>query len=212
MAFELFCALLLALGFAVFVAFTGYRFFIVLLPVWGFFFGFMLGAQTIQALLSEGFLASATAFVVAIFMGALFAVLSYLFYLLAVALFSASLGYSLGISIMTGLFGFQLEILTWIVAIVLAVVVAFAVLRFNVQKYVIIIGTALLGAGLATAVLAGGFYGVNVLQLFENPLQILMSQMDFWGWLVFLGIGIGGIIVQWRANANFEVAAYENRI
>jgi hypothetical protein len=212
MAFELFCALLLALGFAVFVAFTGYRFFIVLLPVWGFFFGFMLGAQTIQALLSEGFLASATAFVVAIFMGALFAVLSYLFYLFAVALFSASLGYSLGISIMTGLFGFQLEILTWIVAIVLAVVVAFAVLRFNVQKYVIIIGTALLGAGLATAVLAGGFYGVNVLQFFENPLQILMSQMGFWGWLVFLAVGIGGIIVQWRANANFEVKAYEDRI
>jgi hypothetical protein len=212
MAFELFCALLLALGFAVFVAFTGYRFFIVLLPVWGFFFGFMLGAQTIQALLSEGFLASATAFVVAIFMGALFAVLSYLFYLFAVALFSASLGYSLGISIMTGLFGFQLEILTWIVAIVLAVVVAFAVLRFNVQKYVIIIGTALLGAGLATAVLAGGFYGVNVLQFFQNPLQILMGQMGFWGWLVFLAVGIGGIIVQWRANANFEVEAYENRI
>jgi hypothetical protein len=212
MAFELFCALLLALGFAVFVAFTGYRFFIVLLPVWGFFFGFMLGAQTIQALLSEGFLASATAFVVAIFMGALFAVLSYLFYLFAVALFSASLGYSLGISIMTGLFGFQLEILTWIVAIVLAVVVAFAVLRFNVQKYVIIIGTALLGAGLATAVLAGGFYGVNVLQFFQNPLQILMSQMGFWGWLVFLAVGIGGIIVQWRANASYEVEAYENRI
>lgn len=212
MAFELFCALLLALGFAVFVAFTGYRFFIVLLPVWGFFFGFMLGAQTIQALLSEGFLASATAFVVAIFMGALFAVLSYLFYLFAVALFSASLGYGLGISIMTGLFGFQLEILTWIVAIVLAVVVAFAVLRFNVQKYVIIIGTALLGAGLATAVLAGGFYGVNVLQVFENPLQILMGQMGFWGWLVFLVVGIGGIIVQWRANANFEVEAYDNRI
>jgi hypothetical protein len=98
------------------------------------------------------------------------------------------------------------------VAIVLAVVVAFAVLRFNVQKYVIIIGTALMGAGLATGVLAGGFYGVNVLQFFENPLRILMNQMDFWGWLVFLGVAIGGIIVQWRANANFEVAAYENRI
>ena len=212
MAFELFCALLLALGFAVFVAFAGYRFFLVLLPIWGFFFGFTLGAQTIQALLNEGFLASATAFVVAILVGALFAVLSYLFYLFAVALFSASLGYAAGISIMTGLFGFQLQILTWIVAIVLAVVVAFAVLRFNIQKYVIIIGTALLGAGLATATLMGGFYGVNVLQLFENPLQILMGQAGFWGWLVFLVVAIGGIVVQWRANANYEIEAYENRI
>jgi hypothetical protein len=93
MAFELFCALLLALGFAVFVAFTGYKFFIVLLPIWGFFFGFMLGAQTVQALLNESFLASAAAFVVAIFVGALFAVLSYLFYLFA-ALFSPRLLWS----------------------------------------------------------------------------------------------------------------------
>lgn len=212
MAFELFCALLLALGFAVFVAFAGYKFFVMLLPVWGFFFGFMLGAQTVQALLSEGFLASAAAFVVAIFVGALFAVLSYLFYLFAIAFYSASLGYAAGIAIMTGLFGFKLEILTWVVAIALAVVVAFAVLRFNIQKYVIIIGTAVMGAGLATGVLAGGFYGVNLIQYFENPLRILMSQMGFWGWLVFLGVAIGGIVVQWRGNANYTVEAYENRI
>ena len=212
MAFELFCALILALGFAVFVAFTGYRFFIVLLPVWGFFFGFMLGAQTIQALLKESFLASATAFVVAIFVGALFAVLSYLFYMLAVALFSASLGYGAGIALMTGLFGQNLAFLTWLVAIALAVVVAFAVLRFNIQKYVIIIGTAVAGAGLATGVLAGGFYGVNVLQFFENPLKIMMSQMGFWGWLVFLVMAIGGIVVQWRSTDNFTVEAYETRM
>jgi uncharacterized membrane protein YwaF len=129
-----------------------------------------------------------------------------------VALFSASLGYAAGISIMTGLFGMSLEFLTWLVAIVLAVVVAFVVLRFNIQKYVIIIGTALLGAGLATAVLVAGFGGVNFLQLFENPLQILTSSLGFWGWLVFLGVAIGGIIVQWRASSTYTIEAYENRI
>lgn len=213
MAFELFCALILALGFAAFVAFAGYRFFLVLLPIWGFFFGFTLGGQTVQALLSQsGFLADATAFVVALFTGLLFAVLSYLFYLAAVALFAASIGYGVGISIMTGLFGFKLEILTWIVAIVLAVALAFVVLRFNIQKYVIIIGTALLGAGLATATLMGGFYGVNVLQLFQNPLQVLLGQAGFWGWLVFLVVAIGGMIVQFRSSMNYTVEAYENRI
>jgi len=212
MAFELFCALLLALGFAVFVAFAGYRFFLVLLPIWGFFFGFTLGAQTMQALLNENFLASATSFVVAIVVGALFAVLSYLFYLIAVALFSASIGYGVGITIMTGLFGLQLQFLTWLVAIVLAVALAFAVLRWNIQKYVIIIGTALLGAGLATAVLAGGFYGVNLLQFFNNPLQVLMGQAGFWGWLVFLVVGIGGIVVQWRSTSTYTIEAYENRM
>jgi len=212
MAFELFCSLLLALGFAVFVAFAGYRFFLVILPIWGFFFGFTLGAQTVQALLNQSLLASATAFAVAILVGALFAVLSYLFYLFAVAIFSASIGYGVGIAIMTGIFGMNLQILTWIVAIVLAVALAFAVLRFNIQKYVIIIGTAVLGAGLATAVLAGGFYGVNLLQFFDHPLQILMGQMGFWGWLVFLVVGIGGILVQWRSTSTYTIEAYEDRI
>jgi hypothetical protein len=212
MAFELFCALILALGFAVFVAFAGYRFFLVLLPIWGFFFGFTLGGQTIQALLGQsGFLADATAFVVALFMGVLFAVLSYLFYLIAVALFSASIGYGVGVAIMGAIlpsFGF----LTWLVGIVLAVVLAFVVLRFNIQKYVIIIGTALLGAGLATATLMGGFYGVNILQLFQNPLQVLLGQAGFWGWLVFLVVLVGGIIVQWRSTSRYTIEAYENRI
>jgi hypothetical protein len=213
MAFELFCALILALAFAVFVAFAGYRFFIVLLPIWGFFFGFTLGGQTVQALLKQsGFLADATSFVIALFVGILFAILSYLFYLIAVALFSASIGYGLGISLMTGLFGLKLEFLTWLVAIVLAVALAFLVLRFNIQKYVIIIGTALLGGGLATATLMGGFYGVNVLQLFQNPLQVLLGQAGFWGWLVFLVVAVGGIIVQWRMSSKYTIEAYENRM
>jgi len=50
MGFELFCATMIALLMGLVICFGGYRLFLVLLPIWGFFFGFALGAQTIQAL------------------------------------------------------------------------------------------------------------------------------------------------------------------
>ena len=48
---------LVALFFGFVFAFSGYRFFLVLLPIWGFFYGFGVGAHTIQALLGDAFLA-----------------------------------------------------------------------------------------------------------------------------------------------------------
>ena len=48
--------------------------------------------------------------------------------------------------------------LVWMIGIVAAIAFAFVTLRFNVQKWVIIIATALLGA----AVIYAGFY-VNLL-------------------------------------------------
>lgn len=212
MAFELFCAVVIALAFAAFVAFAGYRFFLVLLPIWGFVWGFGLGAQSVQLLFQEQtMLASVTSWVVAFFVGVLFAVLSYLFYLAAVALFSASIGYALGVALMGLVFppGF----ITWLVAIVLAVVVAFVVLRYNIQKYVIIIGTAVMGAGVSVAVIAAGLGGMQKFQLyFEDPIKAIMSTVGWFGWLVFLAIAIGGAFVQWRASDKYTVQAYENRI
>ena len=50
----------ISLFFGFVLAFGGYRFFLVLLPIWGFFFGFGVGAQTVQAIFGEGFLSTAT--------------------------------------------------------------------------------------------------------------------------------------------------------
>ena len=44
MAFELFCMALIALGFGLVLALFGYRLLWIILPIWGFFAGFALGA------------------------------------------------------------------------------------------------------------------------------------------------------------------------
>src|SRR3954470_844504 len=98
--FALLCVSLLTLFFGFVMAFSGYRFFLILLPIWGFFFGFSVGAQAIQAIFGTAFLSDVTSWVVGFVVAAIFAVASYLFYFIAVAMLAGSLGYALGAGLM----------------------------------------------------------------------------------------------------------------
>lgn len=207
MAFEILCVTTIALLFATALIFGGYRFFLFLLPIWGFFAGFGLGAAAVQALLSTGLLATVTGWVVGFITGALFALASYFFYAAAIAVAAGTLGYMLGVGIMD-LFGLNgLEFITFVVAIVLgaaAIVIAF---RFNLQKYVVIAATAIGGAALAVGTIMMGVGGVSLLQLAESPLRLLWQASPFMA-IVFVVLAVGGIIVQIQANRRFEVDTY----
>ncbi|UCC54265.1 MAG: DUF4203 domain-containing protein [Anaerolineaceae bacterium] len=209
MTLELLCMALIALLFGTLICFGGYRLFLVLLPIWGFFFGFGLGAQTVQLLFGQEFLATVTSWVVGFVVALLFALLSYLFYVVAVAIIAGSLGYGLGVAIM-GLFSADLTVITWIVGIALAIVVIFLTFRFNIAKYVIIIGTAVGGAAVTIAFLVVGVGGVRLLDVAPNPIRLITSGHWIWA-LLFLLMAIGGIVFQIRVNRNWEVETY-NRL
>lgn len=210
MAFELFCATLIALLFGAFICFAGYRFFIILLPIWGFFFGFGVGAQAVQALLGDAFFGTVTSWVVGFVVAIIFAVGSYLFYLFGVAILAGSLGYALGVGMM-GAIGIQFGFITWLVGIVLGVVLAFVTIAFNIQKYVIIIATGLGGAALAVGTLLLGVEGMALTDLSNDPLKSMWQAAPLWA-IILLVMGIAGIVVQWRANQNYWVEPYDNRI
>ena len=101
------------------IAFAGYRLFLILLPIYGFFFGLAFGAHTVQALFGDGFLSTTTSWVVGFFAGLLFALLSYLFWAFAVAVVAGSLGYAL-VAGFFSLFGADLDVLVWIVGVAVA--------------------------------------------------------------------------------------------
>ena len=71
--FALAVAGLLMLLLGAVLAFGGYRFCAVLLPIFGFLFGFGFGAQMVQALFGEGFLATLTSWAVGLFFALSFA-------------------------------------------------------------------------------------------------------------------------------------------
>jgi hypothetical protein len=198
---------LIGLLFGLAVVFGGYRLFLILLPIWGFFFGFGLGAQTLQAIFGVGFLATISSWVLGFIVGAIFAVLSYLFYIFAVALLSGSFGYSLAVGILTAI-GLNFGIIVWLIGIVAAIALAVIVLAFNIQKYAIIVITALAGTGAIIFTLLAATGSLTLADLAGSP--VLSAIQDSFLWLVFFVVVAGaGIVVQLRANRAYEIEAYD---
>lgn len=203
--FNLACAGLIGTMFGVLLAFFGYRLFLVLLPIWGFFFGFFLGADTIHSLFNTGFLTTITGWVVGFVVGAIFAVLSYLFYIAAVAIIAGSLGYFVAVGILLEFM--KAGFLVWLIGIIVGVVVVFVTLRFNLQKWVIIIATSFLGAGTTFGTLILLF---NPLATFlENPVKLALSQ-SWWVLVLFALMVAAGIVVQYVHNRSWSLDAYNN--
>ena len=192
--------------FGAVLAFAGYRFFLFLLPIWGFFFGFGLGAQTMQALFGEGFLSTVSSWLVGFVVALIFAVCSYFFYFFAVALIGASLGYALGVGLMQAI-GFNLEFLTWLVGIVAGLAFGAAVLLLNIQKWVIIIATALLGAGVIVGTFLFLFGDLPPEELVLNPVRFVLQTSPLWA-LVFLLVAVLGGVAQAASTRRWQVSTY----
>ena len=208
MTFGLLCMGLIALLFGLAVIFSGYRLFLVLLPVWGFFAGFFLGVQTIQWLLNENLLATVTSWAVGFIVGAIFAVLSYLFYFIAVGIISFSLGYGATYAVLAWIGMDSAEFLIWLIAVVVGIAVALGVYYFNIQKYAIIVATAVGGTGLVIFTLLAMFSGMGPIELMMDPVKTAIDE-SFWWLLFFLVIAGLGIIAQIQANRSFEAEAYD---
>jgi len=206
MTFTLFCIALIGLAFGAVMVFGGYRLFLVLLPIWGFFFGFGLGAQTIQVIFGEALLGSVTSWVVGFVVGLIFAVLSYLFYLFAVAVLSFSLGYGLTVGVWTAI-GLDPGLISWVLGVVIGVVIVVAVLGLNIQKYAIIVITAVAGTWVTVFTILAVVYGPLVTNLLENPVKIALDNSFLW--VVYALVVAGaGILVQLRDTRDWEIESY----
>jgi hypothetical protein len=210
MGFELFCMALIALFVGMAICFGGYRWFVILLPIFGFVFGFGLGLDTIQSLFSTGMIATVTGWVVGFIVGLIFAVLSYLFYFVGVVLMGGALGYALGVGFM-GLIGIGPNFLSWIVGVILAVIFAIATIALNLQKWVIVAATAVGGA----AVIIGTFlmvFGVIPPTTFGSG-AVKAAIADSWFWFLgFLVLAILGFAAQAYTGRSYQIEAYENRV
>jgi hypothetical protein len=198
------CAGLIGILFGLVLAFAGYKFFLILLPIFGFFFGLALGAQAIQALFGQAFLATVTSWVVGFVVGLAFAVLSYLFYLFAVALIGGALGYAVVVGLLTAI-GLPMGFLVWILGIAAGIAMAIVTIRFNLQKWVIIIATSVLGAGAIVGTMVLLFNPAA--QALENPVRVALATSPLLV-IVFLLVAVLGVIAQVRANRNFTLDSY----
>jgi hypothetical protein len=200
------CGGLIVSIFGALMCFFGYRLFLVLLPLWGFFFGLMLGAQSMQALFGTGFLSTITSWVVGFIVAVVFAGLAYLFYGAAVVLIAGSLGYGLTVGVLAAI-GMQMGFLMWLIAIIVAVIFAVVTLVLNIQKWVVIIATSLAGA----AVVFGAYFVMfnPHATLLDNPVKAYLNSSPFLMIVAFL-LAAAGIVFQFRSTRSYTVESYEH--
>ncbi len=197
-------SILLLLG--ALVALFGYRLLWIILPIWGFFFGLAIGGQGVQALFGDGFLSTAFSWIVAFCLGVLFAMLSYLFWFIAVALVGGYIGYAVVVGFF-GVFGVELGPLVWIVAVAAGVVTAFLTLRFNVQKYVVIIATSFLGGAAIVGTILMLFNPLDPTTFADHPVKVVFDQGIGWA-LMLVIIAAVAMAYQFATTRYYEIPEY----
>ncbi|MCB0191190.1 MAG: DUF4203 domain-containing protein [Anaerolineae bacterium] len=191
--------------------FYGYRIFMVMLPIWGFFGGFWLGAMGTSLILGTGFLSTIFGWMVGFGLGLVGAILSYLFYLIGVAWIAGSFGAALGSGFMA-LLGFEAGFLIFVVALSSGIMVALLTLITGFQRPMIMAMTAAGGAkGMLLAVLLLlGRVSVADLQATGNAIQPVLHDSLFWlvAWIVLTLIGL---TVQMRVHREYTFSKEQFR-
>jgi hypothetical protein len=189
---------------------AGYRFLLILIPIWGFFVGFELGAQGIASLAGDGFLATATGAVAGVVIGLILAVLSYLFYWVAVVILGAGVGADLGSGLMQAI-GVHSGAVLWLAGFVGAVIGAGLVLLLNMPKLLLIILAAFGGA----SALIGGillWFGTIKLDYLGHGAINAEIRASWWWGLVWIFLVLASIAFQTLSTTDYTVEAYANRI
>jgi hypothetical protein len=208
MFFQIVFASLLIILLGLALCFAGYRFFIIILPIWGFFAGFQFGASILNNLFGQGFLTTVIGWVIGLLVGIFAAVLAYLFYAAAVIVLAALVGYELGVGIMTWI-GFKPGFFPFLVGLVFALAIGALAVYLRFPKLLIIILTAFGGAG---AILAGFFLALGRIGLDDLKFgEVGAIIRDNWLWgLLYLAIGAVGFAFQWRTTQTFFLEADAN--
>ncbi len=165
-----------------------------------------IGAQGVQALFGDGFLSTGLSWVVAFFMGLLFAGLSYLFWFIAVALMGGYVGYGLVVGLF-GLFGVELGPLVWILGVAVGVIFAVATLMLNLQKYVVVIGSGCSARRRSSATILTLLNQIDPVQMADHPVKVVTDAGFGWS-LLFLGVAVGGVSYQLATTRYYEIERY----
>jgi hypothetical protein len=206
MFFQTVCVALVLLALGLALCFAGYYLFVVLLPIFGFFAGFLLTAQVIHELFGVGFLATVSSWVFGLVVGLLVAVMAYLFYVVAVVVLAATIGYEVGVGILAGL-GVSMGFLLFLAGLIAAVGLTVVVLLLRVPKLLIVVLTAASGAGM---VLSGILLALGRIPLGElqwGVMGTLLRASWFWA-LVFVLITALGVVVQSYLAQEYALQSY----
>ena len=198
---------LLAIAVGALFAFRGYFAMRLIIPIWGAFAGFMLGAGLVSSASDDGFLRSVLGWVIGLVLGALFALVAYLYYEISVTIAMAAIGFTLGTSLMVAL-GVTWSWLVILVGVAAGVVLAAIAILGDLPTVILVVLTAMAGAStivaglmlLVGAVETGDFERVSATQTLDD---------DWWWYAIYLVLAIAGVVIQIQRTAQLRASLRE---
>ena len=184
--------------------FRGYFAMRIVIPIWGAFAGFMLGAGAVDAFDDSEFLTTVLGWVLGIFIGLLFAVIAYLYYEVAVVLAFGSIGFFLGAALMTAI---NID-WNWVIVLVgIAVGILFAIMAVvaELPMILLIVVTTISGALSITSGLMLLFGAIET-EDWNSDAVIDRIDDDWWWWLLAFALAVIGMVSQMRAIADFRTS------
>ena len=172
--------------------FRGYLAMRIVIPLWGAFAGFMLGAGIVAG--DAGFLATALGWIVGLVVAVVFGLIAYLYYEVSVIIGMLAIGFVLGTSVMVAL-GVTWSWVIVLSGIVLAIALAFVGIVGDLPMVLLTILTALAGASTMVIGLMLLFNVVNVGE-FNSGLTTEVLDDDWWWYVIFGVLVAAGMIMQ----------------
>lgn len=199
---------LLALVAGLLFCFRGHLLLRVIIPIWGAFVGFTLGAGIVAAATDEGFLSTALAWFVGFGLAVLFAGIAYLYYAVAVVIAMASIGFSLGASLMVAL-GVSWTWLIVLAGLAVGVLLAALAIIADMPSVVLVVLSALAGASAATfgLMLLAGTLESDDLTVGE----VTRNVDDGWWWYaIYVVLAVIGVVLQARSTEDLRASMRAN--
>jgi hypothetical protein len=180
----------------------------VVIPIWGAFAGFMLGAGLVSSLADEGFLVSVLGWAVGAVVAVVFGLLAYLYYEISVLLAMSAIGFAIGTSVMVAI-GVTWSWLIVLVGLAVGVLLAFVAIVGDLPMTLLAVLTALAGASVVvTGIML--VFGVISLDDFDSASTTQRLNDDWWWYAMYAGLAIAGMIAQFRSTARLRASLRES--
>jgi hypothetical protein len=176
--------------------FWGYFAMRIVIPIWGFFAGFMLGAGATAFFDDSEFLSTVLGWILGFFIGLLFALIAYLFYEIAVVLAFAGIGFTFGSGLMAAL---NIDWDWFVILIGVAVGILFGIVAVvtELPMVVLVVFSTIAGALAMTAGLMLVFNALDT-EDFSNAAIVDLIEDDWWWWVIAFALAIFGLVAQMK--------------
>ncbi len=167
----------------------------IVIPIWGAFAGFLLGAGLVQGWTGDGFLSTSFSWIIGLVFAIVFFFLAYLYFEVSIIVAMAFIGFALGVAVMSA-FGVTWNWVLVIVGLVVGIALAGLAIATDLPMGVLTVVSAFGGASAITAGVMLILGTVNLDDFDDGVTTKDLISDNPWWYVLYLGLAIVGVAVQ----------------